>query len=68
MPQASSELNEEWDGPGDETAMAYLVAEGWMLRPDWCWVRPEDDKRIPTLKEASAMRFLIDEWDFGGWR
>lgn len=65
MPQASSELNEEWDGPGDETAIRYLQDAGYWLTPRREWVMPWG-RHDPTPKASSAIRFLIDEWDFGG--
>lgn len=69
MPQASSELRERWGGAagvGEDKAVAYLERQGWCLSRDWLWYR--DDGRDPTLTEWDAMRFLIDEWDYGGVR
>lgn len=67
MPQASSELNEEWDGPDDSTAIAYLEKRGYRLTRGWRWVKPAPD-HVPTDKEQRAIQFLIDEWDMGSIR
>jgi len=70
MPQASSELRERWggaEGVGEDKAVAYLKQQGWCLSRDWLWYRT-DDRVDPTPTEWEAMRFLIDEWDFGGVR
>lgn len=64
MPQASDEQHAEWNGPGDATAIKYLEDAGYDLTRSWCWIKPST-KHIPTEKEISAVRFLIDEWDFG---
>lgn len=66
MPQASDEARAEWSGPNDETALAYLEARGYVLDPEWCW-RPPTKGWKPTDKDWSAMRFLVEEWDYGGY-
>jgi hypothetical protein len=67
MPQASDEARAEWDGPDDRKAMRYLKEAGYVLTSRWEWLRPrERSDQEPTEKEISAVRFLIDEWDFGG--
>lgn len=65
MPQASDEQRAEWDGPNDYTAVKFLEDAGYKIRRDWQWELPASD-HTPTEKEISAIRFLIDEWDFGG--
>lgn len=65
MPQASAELTEEWDGPGDQKAIGHLVAAGYRLTSAWEWQCPRADY-TPTGKDRSAAQFLIDEWDYGG--
>jgi hypothetical protein len=71
MPQASAELQDEWrhgeDGGGDDLAIQFLRAAGYVLRRDWTWRRPQPP-RNPTDKELSAVRYLMDEWDFDGLR
>ena len=65
MPQATDELREEWDGPDDQKAMGFLRDAGYVLNRDWTWSSPEG--REPTEKEWSAIDFMFQEWDFGGW-
>lgn len=65
MPTASAALRAEWDGPGEETAMAFLQRAGYRQRRDWTWQAP--DGHTPTDKELRAIQFLIDEWDMGPW-
>jgi hypothetical protein len=66
MPQASAELNKEWDGPSDKKAIKYLTAAGYILTREYQWKKPTPE-HVPTDKEKSAIWFLIDEWDFGGY-
>ena len=65
MPQATEEQRKRWNGPGDETALAFLKERGYTLRRDWLWDKPSQDHQ-PTEDEVSAICFLIDEWDMGG--
>lgn len=69
MPQADEELRAAWrhgeEGGGDAAAMAHLRGAGFVLTRQWTW-------RIPpghtiTDRDRSAMLYLVDEWDFGGW-
>ncbi len=57
-----TELQEEW-GMLETKAMNYLEAQGYTLTKEWEWIAPD---RYPTEKEARAVLFLIQEWDFGG--
>jgi hypothetical protein len=66
MPQASPELRAEWPG-GDAEATVYLRIAGYTMRRDWTW-DPPTPTHEPTPREISAIRYLIDEWDFGGLR
>lgn len=69
MPTASDELRAEWrhgeEGGGDEAAIEHLERAGYKLTRTWEWERPEG--MIPTERDASAVAYLIDEWDFGGF-
>lgn len=69
MPQASEELRKEWmsstDEPSDQVAMKYLQEHGYKLTRSYQWILPTP-AHLPTEKEQSAIRFLINEWDFGG--
>lgn len=71
MPQATEDQRREWwpddDPTGSETAVKFLRAAGYRLHSDWTWSMPPPF-RDPTPKETSAARYLIDEWDFGGFR
>lgn len=64
MPQATPELHKKW-GVMPEKAEDYLYQRGYILRPDWTWVAPQGHE--PTGEEKSAVLFLIQEWDMGGW-
>jgi hypothetical protein len=64
MPQATDEQRREWNGPGDETALAYLKEAGYTLTRRWTWLPPRG--HTPTMKECSAIDYLAAEWDFGG--
>lgn len=64
MPQASETLLREWDGPSDRKAIAYLEGRGYVLTRQWTWVVPS--MTVPTERDLRAIKFLIDEWDFGG--
>jgi hypothetical protein len=66
MPQATEELRAEWPGH-DQQAMAHLEAAGYRLERDWTWTRPQPGHQ-PSERDWSAIRYLIDEWDFGGLR
>ena len=62
MPQASSDLRDEW--PNDGAAIRFLQAQGYVLRRDWIWEWPKPP-RAATPQEIRAVTYLIDEWDFG---
>lgn len=66
MPMASEELREQW-GIDNEPAERHLRKRGFRLNSQWFW---EHDtlKRWEDLSELdrSAIRFLADEWDYGG--
>jgi hypothetical protein len=64
MPQASPELRAEWPG-GDKEATSFLQFQGYRLNRRWQWVRPHAG-HVVTEREASAIQYLIDEWDFDG--
>ncbi len=71
MPQASDDLRDLMglmfggerisDGP----PTAFLVARGWTLLKDWTW-RPPTPEHFVGEKEELCIRFLVDEWDYGG--
>lgn len=68
MPQASDEQRFRWggeDGIGEDKAIAYLQACGYVLRRNWTWI-PPSPWHHPSPSELDALWFLIDEWDFGG--
>lgn len=62
-PQASDELARKWLGPHDKVAMDYLDACGFVLTSDWEWAR----ETPPNKEEASAIQFMVEEWDYGGY-
>lgn len=65
MPQASDELRAEWDGPGGQKAARYLHDAGYRIDAEWRWVHRAVGHE-PTEREISAVRYLIDEWDYEG--
>lgn len=52
----------DMDGPCD-----FLKGHGFFLGGDLCWRKPRHRWRDLTRKEKFAIRFLIDEWDFGSF-
>lgn len=67
MPQASDELREKWGGEmgvGEDKAYNYLVSKGYELTRQWLWKKPSNHSM--TQDEFEAMKFLVDEWDYGG--
>lgn len=64
MPEASEELRTEW-GLSDAKAIDYLTTHGYRLLKGWVWQKPSLEHKM-TAKEASAIRYLIEEWNFGG--
>jgi hypothetical protein len=64
MPQATDELRAEWDGPSDQKAIKFLLDAGYKLTPQWTWMH-KDSNHKRTIKELSAVTFMMDEWDYG---
>ncbi len=64
MPSTIPERAARWPGMDGE-ATAYLRAQGYQLTPDFYWLKPTPDHE-PTEREADAIVYLIQEWDFGG--
>jgi hypothetical protein len=70
VPTASDELRKEFmepdtEGAGDVYATDLLAAAGIRLLPSWEWVVPDDVGL--TAKLYRAIKFMADEWDYGGW-
>lgn len=70
MPSASDELRDKIvsrfgsiDTIGPE---AWLKDRGWTLASDWVWRRPGATWKTITAEERDCIRFLADEWDYGG--
>lgn len=63
MPQASVRLRRRWHNDGN--ACRYLENRGYRLLSNWQWVRPLPPRPFQD-EEESAIRYLIEEWDFGG--
>lgn len=64
MPQATDEHRERWNGPDEREAVAYLQARGYRLTREWCWLKPKSIA-VPTDMDNDAVKFMIDEWDYG---
>lgn len=70
MPNASNDLRELMglmfgDNISDGPPMQYLLDRGWKLNRKWEWVKPTYNHFVGE-KEELCIRFLMDEWDFGG--
>lgn len=71
MPESSDELRDlmgllfNGERIGDGPPTQFLESRGYKLRGDWLWEMPSTDHCI-TEKEELCIRFLIEEWDFGG--
>lgn len=63
MPQTTPERAARWPGM-DRQAMLFLKSRGYRLTKDWCWTHPE--RKEPDEREADAIIYLIEEWDFDG--
>lgn len=68
MPQTDEATRKRWWPDFDPTGLAYaehfLTSRGWVLKlPQYVWQRADP----PNPEEADAMRYLIEEWDYGGW-
>lgn len=64
MPQSSDRMRAYWGSADDGPAMKHLEERGFKLLGDWTWQAPED--HIYSARDLNAVRFLMEEWDFGG--
>jgi hypothetical protein len=53
------ELQQEWNGPGDENASEYLRERGYVLAKDY-WIAPVN----PAFKDIRAIAYLHLQWDY----
>lgn len=72
MPSASKDVDDymgNYHGPGysDNTAIGFLVEKGYTLTDKWEWKKTGID-HVDKMShdEYMHMRYLIEEWDFGG--
>lgn len=70
MPQASEDLRSLMflmfgSSISEGKPVNYLVQKGYVLTKNYEWKLPKPDHFIGE-KEELCIRFLIDEWDFGG--
>lgn len=72
MPQASDELRAEMqkyfgDPVDDAGPTQYLKFMGHVLTSNWQW-KLKEGKTLQNIstKEFLCIKFLVDEWDFGG--
>jgi hypothetical protein len=70
MPQTSDELRKwkRWgraSGVGEQKEMRFLERQGYVLTETWGWRKPSPS-HVVSAEEADAIRYLTDEWDFGG--
>lgn len=64
MPQTTPELAAKFPGM-DREAMEVLRDAGYTLTREWFWLPPSIFHE-PIEREADAINYLIEEWDFGG--
>lgn len=72
MPQASEFLRNKMgarfgDRISNEGPQSFLENRGYKLLGDWSWRLPSDGHAV-TQEEYDCVKFLIEEWDFGGIR
>lgn len=70
MPQAEDELRELLqlmfgEAIDDTLPIEFLETRGYKLLQSWCWKKPTPNHFI-TMKEWLCLKYLVDEWDFGG--
>lgn len=70
MPQTTEAMNvlmRSWFGSGtDETGpIEFLESHGYVLTRDWLWRLPTPAHTV-NREEYACIRFLVEEWDFGG--
>ena len=65
MPQATEELRKRWNGPSDHDALDHLLERGYCLTDDFQWAVPA--RITPSEDDVSAVQFLQQEWDYGGF-
>jgi len=72
MPSASDELRavmeELFNDPiSDQGPISFLESKGHTLTRDWRW-KLKDGETLESIShnEFLCIKFLIDEWDFGG--
>lgn len=68
MPQTSDcmrALMLKWFGNEIDGPVLFLESHGYVLRSDWRWDKPCSSHSI-SYEEFQCIRFLIEEWDFGG--
>lgn len=72
MPQSSDDMHELMnyyfgDPIEDSGPIKFLEERGYKLTLKWTWQSPKRDQaHWITLKEELCIRFLQEEWDFGG--
>ena len=66
MPQTTRERAARWPGM-DTQAIEFLTRNGYLLNHDYTWTLPKNQTK-PTVMEEDAIIYLIEEWDFGGYR
>lgn len=62
MPSTTPERAARWPG-GDSEALQFLKEAGWNVGRDWNFRHPRD--RMATGREADAIIYLQEEWDYG---
>lgn len=69
MPNSTDELRAKWGGGCDhdsriEKAVHYLTQRGYLLTESYGWELPNPG-HVPTEEEYSAIRYTMQEWDWG---
>ena len=70
MPSCSKELNDiitKYFGEEnkDEKCIKFLESRNYILTKQWEWIKPVSSHTI-NEEEFNCLKYLVDEWDFGG--
>lgn len=75
MPQATDELRKlvryivqikpDVEVVNDFDVNCFLEERGYFLNSDWTWKLPSPTHIVSDMEEL-CLRYLIDEWDYGG--
>lgn len=75
MPSCSQELhdiitkyfnkNNDDNVSFDNVCIQFLESHGYTLTKQWFWIKPTPSHNT-SQDEFNCLKYLVDEWDFGG--